>query len=172
MLDVADGTPSSLPDRPADVSCGSPGAPVTALDHAESSGNLAPSAVDDRFPDPPGNTHCLALDPDILDELEHLAGDGNLVNELAELFLADAEIQVTVLDGALARADSQSLSRAAHQLKGSAANVGAAELARLCALLPAGDDPLDEYTIAAALAAIRSELGRVRSAFSDRASLR
>jgi HPt (histidine-containing phosphotransfer) domain-containing protein len=115
--------------------------------------------------------HRPALDPDVLDELENLSGDSDLVNELGELFLADAEIRVTALDDALVRADGKSLSRAAHQLKGSAANVGAAELARLCSLLPAVGDPLDEYSIEPVLAAIRSELDRVRSAFGERASL-
>ena len=73
---------------------------------------------------------------------------------------------------ALAGADRARLAHAAHQLRGSAANVGAAELARLCSLLPTGDGPLDESGVALVLSALRTELSRVRSAFSERVSPR
>ncbi len=118
----------------------------------------------------PGNSHGPALDAGVLDELDRLAGDSDLVDELAEIFVTDAGLLVTVLGDSLARADSTSLGHAAHQLKGSAANVGASELARLCSLLPAVDEPLDESTVAPVLSAIRSELVRVQSAFSERAA--
>jgi Hpt domain-containing protein len=119
-----------------------------------------------------GTIHRPALDADVLDELEDLAGTSDLIAELAEVFLADAEIQVTVLEVSLAGADSARLAHAAHQLRGSAANVGAAELARLCSLLPTGDGPLDESGVALVLSALRTELSRVRSAFSERVSPR
>jgi HPt (histidine-containing phosphotransfer) domain-containing protein len=155
MFDVADGAVSPPPDDHRGAS--------------RRSTNTDGPLVEDHSPDPVGDAQRPALDAEVLDELDQLAGDSDLVGELAELFLVDAADLVTLIGNSLACADSNTLARAAHQLKGSSANVGALELARLCSLLPAAGEPLDGSVIAPVLAAIRVEFSRVRSEFGERA---
>jgi CheY-like chemotaxis protein len=69
--------------------------------------------------------------PDPLAYLRDAVGDEDLVREVVELFCEDAVIRVADLEGALASGDAEVLRRAAHALKGSAANVGASEVSRL-----------------------------------------
>jgi HPt (histidine-containing phosphotransfer) domain-containing protein len=54
--------------------------------------------------------------------LARLCGDVSLLRDLAELFLADAPALLKEAESALARHDSATLERAAHSLKGLAAN--------------------------------------------------
>lgn len=110
------------------------------------------------------------LDHAILDELDLLDGGAGLVDELAELFLGDAEAQLDILDDAVAAHDGDTIGRVAHRLVGSAANLGLSEFVRLCSLLPDPGSPADPVALASVLAALRSELGRVRAAFDQRAA--
>lgn len=75
------------------------------------------------------------IDPTVLDSLRALQepGQPDVLTELIDLFLADAPPRITMVQGALAAGDGEALRRAAHALKGSAANVGAMGLAALCA---------------------------------------
>jgi HPt (histidine-containing phosphotransfer) domain-containing protein len=152
-----------------DVADGAVAPPPHQVNHSpRRSTNANGPGGEDRSP-AAGDAQRPALDAGVLDELDQLAGDSDLVGELAELFLVDATTLVTLIGNSLACADSNTLARAAHQLKGSSANVGALELARLCSLLPAAGEPLDGSVIAPVLSAIRLELGRVRSEFGERA---
>ncbi len=54
--------------------------------------------------------------------LVRLCGDMSLLRDLAELFLADAPVLLKEAESALMRHDSATLERAAHSLKGLAAN--------------------------------------------------
>jgi len=63
--------------------------------------------------------------------------DPGFERELLEVFLADLQKHLGVLEGAAAAKDWQTLERRAHQVKGAASNVGAEELHRLCKQLEA-----------------------------------
>ena len=64
------------------------------------------------------------LDRDVA--LERSGGDAELLRELADLFLTEYPSQLAVLSAGVERADSEEVDRAAHMLKGSVANFGAA----------------------------------------------
>jgi CheY-like chemotaxis protein len=108
----------------------------------------------------------VVLDASIIRRLERLgeATGQDLMGQLATLFLADADDRIHELQEALACRDADAVVRSAHTLRGSAANLGATDLSRLCATLSmpsAAADPAYSKTL---FDRIEAELGRVRSA--------
>ena len=110
-----------------------------------------------------------ALDAHIVDRLERLgsATGQDLMGELATLFLADADMRLSALRQALADNDAAAVVRSAHTLSGSSANLGATDLARLCATLATDTAAGDLVGSSALCDGIESELGRVRSALGS-----
>ena len=90
------------------------------------------------------------------------------MGQLTTMFLAGADAWVVSMREGLAQGDAAAVHRSAHTLSGASANLGATDLARLCAALAtdgaAGD--LDHGT--ALLGAVETELGRVGSALGSR----
>jgi CheY-like chemotaxis protein len=78
-----------------------------------------------------------ALDSARLDLLRSLGpADGHgLLAETAHAFRSELSASLAALDRAVAHRDDDALKRAAHKLKGGAANIGAARAAALCAQL-------------------------------------
>ena len=77
------------------------------------------------------------LDEQVVGRLERLGktvGE-DLMGQLVILFLADADASVVALREALAGDDAAAVIRSAHTLSGASANLGATDLARLCATL-------------------------------------
>lgn len=74
------------------------------------------------------------LDSEVLNALKELGGtdEPDLFVEIVDLFIQDAEQQVTHLQGALASGDIRLVERIAHTLKSSSANVGALRFSKLC----------------------------------------
>jgi two-component system sensor histidine kinase/response regulator len=105
------------------------------------------------------------LDPHVVARLERLgaAAGEDLMAQLATLFLADADALISVLRRALAEGDAAAVVRSAHTLSGSSANLGATDLARLCASM-AHDAAADLVGGEELFASIEAELKRVRSA--------
>jgi HPt (histidine-containing phosphotransfer) domain-containing protein len=70
----------------------------------------------------------------VIESLKELGGedDPGLVVELIGLFLDDAPKRMSDIQSSLARGDIASLERAAHTLKSSSANIGAARLSAHC----------------------------------------
>ena len=108
------------------------------------------------------------LDASVIRGLQGLgqASGQDFLGQLVPLFLADADQRVDELQEALRRGDADAVVRTAHTLSGSAANLGAADLARLCATLSmssaaADSQAADSKTL---LDGIEAELGRVRLA--------
>lgn len=66
-----------------------------------------------------------------------LGGDDEFLVEVVTAFLEDSPQHVQAMQTALAAGDAQALMRAAHSLKGSCGNFGAARLQALCAELEA-----------------------------------
>jgi CheY-like chemotaxis protein/HPt (histidine-containing phosphotransfer) domain-containing protein len=106
------------------------------------------------------------LDATILDQLDQLgvATGERLVEALTVQFLLDADVQMAELAAAFATGDSELLVRSAHQLRGASANMGATELAQLCALFDSAETDRVMCQDESVLASIASELVRVRNA--------
>src|SRR3954468_18655650 len=62
-----------------------------------------------------------------------LGGDPEFLVEVVEAFLADTPPRIETLHTSLASGDGEALGRAAHSLKGSSGNFGAARMQTLCA---------------------------------------
>jgi two-component system sensor histidine kinase/response regulator len=122
-----------------------------------------------RSPDTAG----LALDAQVVGRLERLgktAGE-DLMGQLSTLFLADADAAIVALREALAGDDADALIRSAHTLSGASANLGATDLARLCAALAMEGASGDLIGGGMQLEAVEAELGRVRFALGARTSM-
>src|SRR5437870_5957683 len=78
-----------------------------------------------------------AIDPAAIANLRKLAepGEPDAAVELIDLFLRDTPVKIQDLQSAIARSDAPALKESAHGLKGSASNLGAHRLSRLCAEL-------------------------------------
>ncbi len=74
------------------------------------------------------------IDPTVFDRRPELEGMGSeLKAKLVELFVQDIGMRLEDLRDAVQRADLPAVARIAHAIKGSAANLGARQLAQLCA---------------------------------------
>lgn len=106
------------------------------------------------------------LNAEVIGRLERLgkAAGEDLKGQVAVLFLADADVRVVALREALAEDDAAAVVRAAHTLSGASSNVGATDLARLCATLETAGVAGDLLGGGAMLDAVEAELGQVRSA--------
>ena len=70
------------------------------------------------------------LDPQAIDSLRAISPDdgGEFLNELIDIYLADTPQRIAEIEQCLASQNAGDLTRAAHSIKGSAANLGAAAL--------------------------------------------
>jgi signal transduction histidine kinase/DNA-binding response OmpR family regulator len=110
---------------------------------------------------PEGAAGHIALDG--LRELERTGAPG-LVKKITDLFLLDTPRQLTDLRDSVQNGDSVRLVKVAHTLKGSAANLGAREMVRICAELQVLGEA-ENISIAPSLVAdLESQFGSVRDA--------
>ncbi len=78
---------------------------------------------------PPGEPH---VDPRVIENVLVLGSGGiDLLRKLVDLYLDDAPARVAAMRDGMARADAAAVGRAAHALKSSSANLGAAALAEM-----------------------------------------
>jgi PAS domain S-box-containing protein len=119
--------------------------------------------------EPPGGPAGPVLDPAIRAGLERLgqASDEDLIGQLTSLFLSDAPGWVTALRRGLESGDAGEVAWSAHTMSGASANVGASELARLCATLSNDGTAGDLSRGEALLGAVEGEFARVCSALSS-----
>lgn len=108
----------------------------------------------------------VVLDATIIRRLERLgeATGQDLMSQLATLFIADADVRIDELRDALAGHDTDAIVRSSHTLSGSAANLGATELARLCASLAMPSAAADPAYSKRLFDLIEAELLRARAA--------
>jgi len=105
--------------------------------------------------------------------LDVMDGDTDLVIEVIDLFLEDAPGRIAGVVTAFDRGDADALMRAAHSLKGSAANVGAKGLTGLCANLERRGRKASLAGAAGLCVSLQREFEVVRSALtSERERLR
>lgn len=116
----------------------------------------------------------LPVDPDVLQMLADLQepGEPDLLRELVTLFLRDTPERLAALEDALAVDDLPTAARAAHSLKGSAANLGAADLQALASTAETHARAGDRQATEADLVQLGAEFGRVRVQLEDVLSTR
>ena len=132
-------------------------------------GSDAASPGDQLKPPPADASESAGLDPEVLGRLARLdkSAGGDFMAQLAKLFLADADVRVHALREALAEDDADEVARTAHTLSGASANLGATDLARLCATLATDGAAGDLAGGVALLEAVEAELGRLRPALGS-----
>ena len=105
------------------------------------------------------------LDPGRFEMLRELDdGDGEFIGTIVREFEADARRQVAAMAQALAADDAPAFERAAHALKGAAANLGAESLAEMCERLQTLGRGGTIDAGAGLLGEVDTELGRVLDA--------
>jgi hypothetical protein len=109
------------------------------------------------------------LDPKVVEGLERLgaANGEDLMAQLAELFLAEADERVAGLRDALEQGNAVSVSEVAHTMAGAGANLGATDLARVCTTLARRTAAGDLTGADALVATLEIELERVRRALGS-----
>jgi HPt (histidine-containing phosphotransfer) domain-containing protein len=99
-------------------------------------------------------------------EAAQAEGDPDIIVELIDLYLADAPLRIAAMQAAIAAKDERALSRAAHNLRGSSANLGAHQLGARCADIEQADGHDSFQMSSAFLAQLEQEFGRVRQVFT------
>jgi PAS domain S-box-containing protein len=111
-----------------------------------------------------GTAEAATLDLTVLAGLRQLreAGGADPLAELIDLFLQDTPLRVRKMRVDLDRGDPQGLKAAAHSLKGSANNMGARQLAKLCGAVEQAAAKNDLTTIGILLPEVAAEFEKVR----------
>jgi HPt (histidine-containing phosphotransfer) domain-containing protein len=91
------------------------------------------------------------------------AGRPDLLAEVIAVYLRDTPARLAALHEAVARTDAEALRRAAHSLKGSSSQIGAVQVARLCADLEGQAGSTDLRGIAETLRRLDEAFDRVRT---------
>lgn len=86
-------------------------------------------------------------------------GEPDLIVELIDLYLADVPLQLTAIKDSILKADEISFKRAAHNLKGSSANLGVISIARLC-------EELEQIDFTRSLQKINTYVNHLEQAFA------
>ena len=107
----------------------------------------------------------ITLDFSVLATLRDLSepGQPDPVVELIDLFLEDAPDRLHAMETSLDRRDTEALKLAAHSLKGSAKNLGAKPLAKICAELEKQASAADWDSTLLTLKAIGQEFEKLRA---------
>ena len=108
------------------------------------------------------------VDPQALAALRELnPEDPGFLRELIDVFLDDMPQRLAEIDRALATQDAALLIRAAHTIKGSCSNFGAAHLASLALEMEKQGKAAAFADASAAVPALLAEFGRVREALQQ-----
>jgi len=108
------------------------------------------------------------LNPQAIQALRELSPEGGdeFLRELITIFLADTPKQFAELEGALASQDAAKVTRAAHTIKGSSGNFGAAEFARLAYGIEMHGKANELASATVALPGLKAEYARVAEALN------
>ncbi|MEW6766121.1 MAG: response regulator [Pseudomonadota bacterium] len=133
---------------------------LTPADAEQASESAPPTPTDESTPTMEAKALPPAVDADTLEQLRQALGDD--IDGVIDFFLEYLPGQIDALRKATSLDQADVLRREAHSLKGSAGNLGARELARLCGALEhdAREGRLD--TAPACLQRIEQETQRVR----------
>ena len=105
------------------------------------------------------------IDPQAIEDLRALnPEDPAFLRELIDLFVLDVPARITEIEQALARKDAVLLCRAAHTIKGSCSNFGAASLREISQVMEQQGKNSDFTTATVSLETLRAEFTRVTEA--------
>lgn len=106
------------------------------------------------------------LNPDAIRALRDLSpeGDSEFLRELIAIYLEDTPKQLSKLEEAITRQDAELVVRAAHTIKGSSGNFGAADFARLAQEMEAHGKSGNLAAAAAALPEFKNGFAQVVAA--------
>jgi len=109
------------------------------------------------------------LNPDAIRALRDLSpeGDSEFLRELIAIYLADTPKQMAKLEEAISRQDADLVVRAAHTIKGSSGNFGAAGFARLAQEMEAHGKSNNLAAAAAALPEFKNSFAQVVAALNQ-----
>ncbi|HET7270373.1 MAG TPA: response regulator, partial [Rubrobacter sp.] len=107
----------------------------------------------------------VGLDHTVIANLREL-GDSDLLSELTQMFVEEIPRRLGDLHEAIENGDAETLKRIAHTLKGSAGNMGARQMSRLCLDLEQAGESDDLSTAAGILESLSKEFDRVRTELS------
>ena len=112
------------------------------------------------------------LNPYAIQALRDLSPDGGaeFLRELITIYLADTPRQLAELEDALGRQDAAKVTRAAHTIKGSSGNFGAAEFTQLAYAIELQGKANDLAAAAAALPEFKRSYARVAAALEQLAA--
>ncbi len=106
-----------------------------------------------------------AIDAETVAALKDLnPDDPNFLRELIDMFLQDVPERIAELEQALARQDAALLTRAAHTVKGSSSNFGAAGLVKVALEMEHQGKKADFAGATASLPALKAEFALVAEA--------
>jgi two-component system, sensor histidine kinase and response regulator len=98
---------------------------------------------------------------------EATGGDRDLMEELAELYVSDADLQIRALDDAMDNRDMDRIRRIGRTLRAASESVGAAAAAEAFARLEAGARAGSLEAVREATEAVRDEFVRVKRVLAD-----
>jgi HPt (histidine-containing phosphotransfer) domain-containing protein len=109
------------------------------------------------------------LDPQAIENLRALNPDDNdeFLREIAGIFLEDTPLRISELDQSALASDTAKFVRAAHSIKGSSANIGAAALRAAAEKLEHQSRTQGLADIAALVAEVKAEFSRARIALNE-----
>ncbi len=108
------------------------------------------------------------IDLEVIETLRDLDdGEGEVLCELVELFLADCPDRIDEMRGAMENGDEELMRRAAHTLKGSSRNLGASGLADICQIIETKSHESNMEEASKLIPDVETELGRVRVALNS-----
>jgi histidine phosphotransfer protein HptB len=104
------------------------------------------------------------LDPATIENLRALSPDdnGEFLREIIGIFLEDTPLRIAELDQSLAAGDASKFTRAAHSIKGSAANLGATALGAAALSLEAESKLKPLAEMQPLLGALKAEYARAQ----------
>jgi CheY-like chemotaxis protein/HPt (histidine-containing phosphotransfer) domain-containing protein len=153
--------PVHLPELSAALERAATAATAIPTDPAAATPALPPESPALPSPSPDEAT----LDFTVLSTLRDLSepGEPDPVIELIDLFMEDAPDRLTAMQTSLDHRDQEALKVAAHSLKGSAKNLGAKPLGRICAELEKQAVAADWDNALLTLKAIGQEFNKLRA---------
>lgn len=109
------------------------------------------------------------LNPDAIQALRDLSpeGDSEFLRELIAIYLSDTPKQLAKLEEAVTRQEADLVVRAAHTIKGSSGNFGAADFARLAQEMEAHGKSNNLAAVAAALPEFKKKFAQVAAALKQ-----
>ena len=101
------------------------------------------------------------LDPATIESLRALSDDGEFLKEIVGIFVDDTPQRIAELDQCQVSGDTAKFTRAAHSIKGSAANIGATQLGAAAGQLEHDSKASPLASLTPGIDAVKAEYAKV-----------